>query len=179
MRRRLLLPLAFLLSASTAHAAPFFQDATPKLPEPRCGAGGDQGCYTSALVIADLDGDKKPDILLANGGGYYEPGSAEPAVVLFNEGGTFSDGADTAFLGISSRVRQVAVGDVDGDGDLDVFLPGGYGLDADRLLIQTAPRVFQEQAQDRLPAGQKSRAGAARFPPGLHDSAMSKLTSAR
>jgi hypothetical protein len=62
---------------------------------------------------------------------------------------------------LTSRVRQVAVGDVDGDGDLDVFLPGGYGLDADRLLLQTGPRVFENQAEVRLPFGQKSRAGSA------------------
>ncbi|MCU0656935.1 MAG: VCBS repeat-containing protein [Polyangiaceae bacterium] len=160
--RSILLPLlSVLLSTGVAQAAPFFQENTAKVPPPRCGGGADQGCYTSALVVADLDGDGKKDVIFANGGGYYEPGVAEPAVVWFNDGSSFSDGTETSFGGLLSRVRQVALGDVDGDGDLDVFLPGGYGLDQDRLLLQQSPRVFQEEAKERLPFGQKSRAGAA------------------
>ncbi|RYE93992.1 MAG: VCBS repeat-containing protein, partial [Myxococcales bacterium] len=150
--------LAALAAPVPALAAPLFGDATASLfPPAPC--GGD-GCYTSALVIADLDGDGRLDVLFANGGGYYEPGQAEPSVVYFGGSGAFTDG--TAVLGSTpSRLRQVAVGDVDGDGDLDVYQPGGYGIDLDRLYIQTAPRVFVEQAGERLPAALRSRAGAA------------------
>lgn len=161
MPRRSLAALAVLtavLAPVPAQAAPLFGDATASLFPPAPCEGS--GCYTSALVIADLDADGRVDVLFANGGGYYEPGQAEPSVVYFGGDGGLSDGS-AAFGSPSSRLRQVAVGDVDGDGDLDVYQPSGYGLDLDRLFIQTAPRVFVEQAAERLPAGLKSRAGAA------------------
>ena len=132
------------------------------------------GCYTNFLVISDLDGDGDPDIAFANGGGYYVPDDSddngksvsgvESSVVYFNDGkGAFRDATATSFAGASSRLRQVAIADVDGDGDLDVYQPGGYGLDQDKLFIQTAQATFVDQAAARLPAGLISRAGGAHF----------------
>ncbi|HEU4535142.1 MAG TPA: VCBS repeat-containing protein, partial [Polyangiaceae bacterium] len=106
------LPLAF---APAAGATPYFREPPGALPAPQpCGGSG---CYTSFLVLADLEGDGDLDLLLANGGGYYQPGQAEPSTFYRNRGdGTFEDATATAFGGASSRLRQVAVGDVDGDG---------------------------------------------------------------
>jgi hypothetical protein len=52
---------------------------------------------------------------------------------------------------------------LEGDGDLDVYMPGGYGLDADKLFRQTSPGAFVDEAAARLPNGLTSRAGAAHF----------------
>jgi hypothetical protein len=155
--------LASLLLPSAAWAAPYFSDATAAslLTQP-CDPGDTTGCYTSFAVVADLDGDGAPEVLFANGGGYYEPADAQPFAAYRNDGkGALTDVSMASFGAPSSRLRQVAVGDVDGDGDLDVYLPGGYGVDADRLFIQTSPMHFTDLAATLLPAGLKSRAGAA------------------
>ncbi|HEY3252804.1 MAG TPA: VCBS repeat-containing protein, partial [Polyangiaceae bacterium] len=81
-----------------------------------------------------------------------------------NDGkGAFRDATVTDFGDAKSRLRQVAIADVDGDGDLDLYQPGGYGLDNDKLFIQVAPATFVNQADTHLPADLKSRAGSAHF----------------
>ena len=161
-----------LLSAlvpSEAKAVTFFTEITStSFPspqpcrDPETGAG--EGCYTNWLVLSDIDRDGDLDVLFANGGGYYRADNAEPSIIYLNDGrGAFRDVTESAFGGAMSRLRQVAVADVDGDGDLDIYQPGGYGLDLDKLWIQTSQGVFQDQAETRLPAGLMSRAGAAHF----------------
>jgi hypothetical protein len=59
-------------------------------------------------------------------------------------------------------VRQVALGDVDGDGDLDLYAPSSWG-ERDALFVNDGAGVFADEAAARLPAGLASRAGAARF----------------
>jgi MYXO-CTERM domain-containing protein len=151
-----------LLAPARADAAPHFAQAPSALPQPQpCGGSG---CYTHFVVLADLEGDGDLDFLLANGGGFYQPAQAEPATVYLNKGdGTFTDVNASAFGGVSSRVRQVALGDVDGDGDLDVYLPGSYGLDRDRLFVQGAPGAFADESATRLPFELSSRGPAAHF----------------
>ena len=122
------------------------------------------GCYTNFVVLADVTGDHQPDVFFANGGDYYAAGKSEPSVVYFNAGGgVFSDVTGATFASPVSRLRQVAVGDVDGDGMLDVYLPGGYGIDPDRLFVQGPAGTFTDRAATLLPAALASRAGAAHF----------------
>lgn len=154
------------LSPREAGAVTFFNEITGiSFPSPQpCrnpDTGAGEGCYTSWLVLSDIDGDGDMDILFANGGGYYVPGDAEWSTIYLNDGkAAFRDVTGTTFGGATSRLRQVSVGDVDGDGDLDIYQPGGYGLDLDKLWIQTSQGVFQDQAATRLPPGLKSRAGS-------------------
>lgn len=166
--------------AAGASSEPYFEDAsTLSFPVSPCNDPANPfklGCYTNFLVISDLDGDGDLDIVFANGGGYYTPDETdqsdppkpvsglEPSTVYMNDGtGAFRDATVTSFGGAMSRLRQVAIADVDGDGDLDLYEPGGYGIDDDKLFIQTAPGVFVDQASMRLPAGLRSRAGSAHF----------------
>jgi len=140
----LALALAFL-APKPAAAVPFWEDLTStKLPapDPLCETTSQAGCYTSWLVATDLDNDGDMDVLLANGGGYYEPdfkdpkpdgtpppASLEPSTVYLNDGtGNFIDVTNTSFNGALGRLRQVGVADLNGDGLKDVFMPNGYGF---------------------------------------------------
>ncbi|HEX2872643.1 MAG TPA: FG-GAP-like repeat-containing protein [Polyangiaceae bacterium] len=162
-RSALALVVAFL-APKYAVAVPYFEDVTTTaLPDPQPCADSKLGCFTSWATSSDLDGDGDLDIILANGGGYYVPDVAESSTVYFNDGlGKFTDATPTTFGGAKSRLRQVAIGDVDGDGDQDMYAPGGFGIDLDKLWIQTAPGVFEDKAAELLPPGLMSNT------PGFH-----------
>ncbi len=152
-------------------AAPMFEDVTAWLGSPQpCfdPANPDaEGCYSHYVVMADLDADGDLDLIFAAGGGYYTSGSTAPLVAYWNDGSGHFTLASDAFGDAIGRTRQIAVGDVDGDGDLDVFVPQGYGPQAegiaDRLFIHqgTSPPTFADEAASRI--GTTSRAGATRF----------------
>jgi len=149
-------------------AAPLFTDETLKAlgvgTSQACADSGDPGCYTNWFELADIDKDGDFDIVMANGGGLFGPGNLEAAVVYLNDGkGAFLNATNSSFVGAPSQVRQVAVGDVDGDGDLDIYQPGAYGTDADKLWVQTARAVFEDRAATLLPPNTASRAAAAHF----------------
>ena len=129
-----------------------------------CADSGDPGCYTNWFELADIDGDGDFDIVMGNGGGLFGPGNLEAAVVYTNDSkGAFLNVTNASFSGAPSQVRQVAVGDIDGDGDMDIYQPGAYGSDPDKLWVQTALRVFADQAEILLPASSASRAASTHF----------------
>lgn len=151
--------LAFLLAPL---AAPLFVEDTARLGAQPCGPGLGTGCYTNYALLADLDGDADLDVLFPNADGYYTQGALQPFVVLANDSaGNFTDVSDTAVGAFQGWLRQVAVGDIDADGDLDVHAPGAWG-EADALFVNDGSGVFANEAADRL-AGVTSRAGATRF----------------
>lgn len=160
-RCALALAVAFL-APKPAAAVPYFEDVTTvNLPNPQPCVDTKVGCYTSWVTSSDIDGDGDLDIILANGGGYYVPGVAESSTIYLNDGaGNFTDATPTMFGGAVSRLRQVGIGDVDGDGDIDIYQPGGYGIDLDKLWIQVEPGVFEDKAAELLPPGLMSNAPA-------------------
>ncbi len=142
-------------------AVPLFVEGTDRLGDQPCGPGGEEGCYTNYVQLADLDGDGDLDVLFPNADGYYQQGPAEPLVLLRNDGsGAFEDVSATAFGGFTGWLRQVAIGDVDGDADLDLFAPDAWAGD-DALFVNDGQGAFTDQAATRI--GTASRAGAARF----------------
>ncbi len=152
------------LALSSAQAAPYFVQDPAALPGPQpCAAGVDpsaEGCSTNQVQLADLDGNGDLDIVYANGGSQDDPGDAQPLAIYHNTAGTFSYAADDAVEGFTGRVRQVAIGDIDGDDDLDLVVPDGYGLQPDAVFVNDG-RFFSEDGAARL--GTTSHAGAARL----------------
>ncbi|MEP7122639.1 MAG: VCBS repeat-containing protein, partial [Byssovorax sp.] len=152
--------LALTSVAATATAAPYFQDVVSPYGVQGC-SGGKVGCWTNYMRMTDIDGDGDLDVLFPNSDGYFSKGAAEPFGVYLNDGtGVFTDGSQKIVNGYSGFVRQIATGDVDGDGDLDLYIPSAWG-DADVLLFNDAG-VFVDHAATNLP-GLHSNAGATRF----------------
>jgi hypothetical protein len=147
------------IAVALAWAEPVFRDGAAAVPSSHaCSAWRD--CYTHEAWLVDLDGDGDLDAAFASGGGYYQPGRAQPLMAWRNDAGVFTDASEAWFGGWVGRVRQLAIGDLDGDGDLDLVAPGGYGLDADAVFIHDGG-TFRDEGPARL--NQTSRAGAARL----------------
>lgn len=81
---------------------------------------GNSSSESDAVSLGDLDGDGDLDAFVAN----YGASLAQPDKVWKNNGtGTFTDSGQS--LG-NSLGTDVALGDLDGDGDLDAFVTNGY-----------------------------------------------------
>lgn len=146
-----------LAAALPLLALPYFAEVTAPWPQP-CGGNG---CYTNYAAMADLDGDGALDIILPNAQGYFSMGSPEPLVILMNDSsGNFSDASVSAVGGFTGHLRQVALGDVDGDGDLDVYAPDAWAGE-DAFFVNDGGGIFTDEANVRL--DEQSRAGAVRF----------------
>ena len=83
--------------------------------------GYDSGAYkASSIALADVNGDGKPDLLVANDGGfYYQPGGV--AVLLGNGDGMFQ----LAQICSSQWTSLIAAGDLNGDGKPDLVVENG------------------------------------------------------
>lgn len=159
--------VAVLTAPRSASAAPLFSDTTfisLGSPQTACADSGDLGCNTNWFELADIDKDGDFDIVMANGGGLFSAGNPEESVVYVNDGhGAFFNATTQSFASAHTQGRQVAIGDIDGDGDMDIFQPGAYGTDLDKLWVQTSSAVFTDEAATNLPVGQMSNAASAHF----------------
>jgi len=107
--------------------------ATPYVWRFRTAVGGGYGWFTESVgsygtsfsrraSLGDLDGDGDLDAFVANSGA---GGAGEPNRVWLNDGdGTFTQSAESYGTFDS---RDVSLGDLDGDGDLDAFVANGSG----------------------------------------------------
>ncbi|MBC8072592.1 MAG: VCBS repeat-containing protein, partial [Deltaproteobacteria bacterium] len=138
--------VAVLGSTSTAHAGGVasWQELVDAYGDQPCGGGG---CYTNYMRLADLDGDGDLDVVYPNDGGV-----AQPLVIYANDGAAgFTDVSASAVGGHTGRVRQVAIGDIDGDGDLDMYAPEATAT-VGAMFVNDGDGVFVDEADVRLPA---------------------------
>ncbi|MGF1496276.1 MAG: FG-GAP-like repeat-containing protein, partial [Elainellaceae cyanobacterium] len=93
----------------------------------------------TAIALGDLDGDGDLDaVMVSNAGGEDS--------IWFNDGGVFTESDQTTgyFEFDSGRRRDVALGDVDGDGDLDIAVAT---QDANRIWLNDGSGSFTSNGQ--------------------------------
>jgi hypothetical protein len=120
MRRNLIVVLV-VLSAGDAWAQKW-QDATANCI-------GTTSQWTNKVEVADVDGDGKVDLLLANGGNYSSAGTPEATRVFKNTWGEATNCSEIsaqAVGGFTGLSRVIKAADIDGDGDLDLLTGGAY-----------------------------------------------------
>ncbi|HEX5757973.1 MAG TPA: CRTAC1 family protein [Thermoanaerobaculia bacterium] len=108
----------------------------------------------SGVVVFDADGDQRLDLLFLNGRNFEgKPGRASTQRLYLNRGGLeFADATKAAALDLSAYCLGGAAGDLDNDGDADLYLTC---LGRDRLLRNDtrgpgAPRFADVSAEAGL-----------------------------
>lgn len=109
--------------------------------------------------VADFNGDGRVDVLIVGHGTDTPPFPGEQAKLLIQTAdGRLVDESATRLPQRNGFTHNLAVGDIDGDGDLDAYFANVFGGDTGpRFLLNNGAGVFTE-ATDRLPADVANRA---------------------
>ena len=106
------------------------------------GLGGIGFCVS--CFWGDIDNDGDPDLYLGNSGGVDYTGFSANMLCLNNGDGTFTDIAAKAGVDSDRSTRGVTMGDVNGDGWLDIYISNSMG-DA-QLYLNNGDLTFREVA---------------------------------
>lgn len=106
---------------------------------------------TGGIEVGDLDGDGDLDVFISNSNAGGTFGYANK-VWTNNGNGTFSDSGQA--LG-GQRSSDVALGDLDGDDDLDIFVANAFG-EADRIWLNENPPASVSLTVDKGSLGEVS-----------------------
>ncbi|MEM7202584.1 MAG: FG-GAP-like repeat-containing protein [Planctomycetota bacterium] len=111
-----------------------------------------------SLATADVDGDGDLDLVVGNGELFGGPSNR----LYLNDGGLFEDASGQLPVDTDST-HDIAVGDVDGDGDVDLYFannsPGSQ--QQDRLYVNDGTGVFTDVTASHLPVLFEASTGAA------------------
>lgn len=133
-----------------------FRDATDRLPD---------RSIANDVLVADINGDKMLDVIVANTGNPRPAGSDEQPgwervqqnfLWLGDGSGQFTDATIEHFPRIDDSTQDIEAADLDGDGDLDLIV--GNEVPPNRILINDGHGEFTEQAnQLELPVPLETR----------------------
>ena len=100
----------------------------------------------SGVVVLDYNGDGRPDLFFVNGTRFEgKPGRATTQRLYRNDGGLrFTDATAEAGLALEAYCMGGAAGDVDNDGDADLYLSC---VGTDRLLVNEGGR-FTDRSRE-------------------------------
>ena len=117
---------------------------------------GETAEWTNKVELADIDADDDVDLLFANGGDYETPGTPELSRVFLNDGdGTFIEATAAVFGDSPLLTRVIKVGDLDGDGNVDIVVGTTYDTQS-RLLLGDGSGEFSDVTATNLPSADLS-----------------------
>ena len=128
----------------------FINDAESRLP---VSAFGPQ--FANAAILGDVDGDADLDLFIANGVTAVNTAGFQDWLWLNDGDGNFTDATVTNLPVNAVHSLDAAFGDVDNDGDLDIFVAITDNLGTpgqNRLLINNGSGEFFDETALRLPA---------------------------
>ncbi|MEZ6036482.1 MAG: VCBS repeat-containing protein [Planctomycetota bacterium] len=107
--------------------------------------------WTNKVELADVDGDGRVDVILANGGDYQAPGKPVPTRVFKNVAdGPWPEITQQVCGDFAGFVRVVKVRDVDQDGNVDIFVGATFQTQS-RLYRGLGYGRFEDATQAWLP----------------------------
>jgi len=134
LRHRLALTLAVCAAPAPALAQQFLE-----LPSIFPGAAR----WSEGVELVDVDQDGDLDVVFADGDGFSAAGAKRPNRIYINQlvetGALAFVDESSARLGNSSNAKNVIVGDVDGDGWVDLFFSNAFNTDVPFLYINQGP----------------------------------------